>query len=386
MKELKFNVYARGWQINETVRLILIPKQGLETEYSLIVPDKFASNLVNENYYKVDVKEVNGKEKKYEVVGLPVLVERPTKEDIENTKEIIEKQIKQYQKEKETLEKEKKKEFAISKGLPEIPGGLVIDQEVWNLIISSVLLDQYSLLLGPKGCGKTHTAKAVAESLNYKFLSFNMGGVLKPKQTFVGVLHARETSTGVVETQLIESEFLKAFSSQDNIIIFLDEITRIPQQASNYLMTILDREQSYIYVEELGKRIYRGPNIRFICAGNIGTQYTDTRTLDGAFWDRFNKLTVDYMLPEEELELVLKRIPSAPQKEVKKLINIANKTREAEKTGALSSAISTRQILDMAKLLAFGNSLQSIIDKTLLNNFINGNVDEREQVKIIIQS
>ncbi len=130
-----------------------------------------------------------------------------------------------------------------SSGIAEVPAGLEIDDKVWNLICTSAKIDKYILLLGPKGCGKTETAKQLAAATGMELVSFNMGAAFKPKQMFAGMLQAENG-----DTVFIESEFLKAFQSETPTLIFLDELTRTPQVATNYLMTILDRNQSYIYI------------------------------------------------------------------------------------------------------------------------------------------
>lgn len=286
---------------------------------------------------------------------------------------------------KAEIKAEAEKAFLITNAVPEIPKELFIDEKTWGIAVTCLKQDKYALLLGPKGCGKTETAKRLAEALDWDFAAFNMGAAFKPKQMFAGMLHAEDGTT-----KFIESEFLKAFRGNGDegkpTLIFLDELTRLPQAASNYLMTILDRNQSYIYIEELGKRIYRGKNVRIVSAGNIGSQYTDTRTLDGAFWDRFIKLTVDYLPAEKELELVMQRAPKADKKLVKALIQKAQKCRTAEKEGTLSTGISTRQIIDMANLIECGFTWEDIMDKVLINNFINGNNNEIEEASAILQS
>jgi hypothetical protein len=148
-------------------------------------------------------------------------------------------------------------------------------------------------------------------------------------------------------------------------------------------MTIFEDDNSYIYIEELGKKIYKGKGVRFIAAGNVGGQYTDTRTQDGAFWDRFNKFTIDYLDPDKELHLLTRRT-DCPPKLLIQLIKDCNNLRVAEKSGELSTAISTRQAISAAKFLAAGFSYETIWNKMLLNNFINGNNDEKETAKTIL--
>ena len=357
------------------VELIVAPEQGLDPSYITNVP---ADAVVN-RYYKVNVVK---QEKGYLGVGpFELMADKPSPGDIRANQKHVEAIFAQLKDLEVQAKIKAEEEFKTTNGIPKVPEDLYIDAKVWNMVAASVHLDKYVILLGPKGCGKTETAKQLAVATKMKLVSFNMGAAFKPKQMFAGMLTAKDG-----DTVFIESEFLTAFQSEEPTLVFLDEITRTPQVATNYLMTILDRNQSYIYIEELGKRVYKGKGVKFICAGNVGSQYTDTRTLDGAFWDRFIKIPVNYLPKEEEEKLIAIRAPKAPKKVINELINRATKCRTAEINGALTSGISTRQLIDMAHYAEIGFTLEDIFENIFLNNFINGNSNEIEQVKGIIQS
>jgi len=360
-------------------KLIISPQQEPLSPTEAIVKPEIQAQFNSSEWYQGDLLQTD---EGFTPTGtLKALKTKPSQDDLKAVRSRVEAAYAEIAALKSAWEDYKQYEFKISSGIAEVPAGLEIDDKVWNLICTSAKIDKYILLLGPKGCGKTETAKQLAAATGMELVSFNMGAAFKPKQMFAGMLQAENG-----DTVFIESEFLKAFQSETLTLIFLDELTRTPQVATNYLMTILDRNQSYIYIEELGKRVYRGSGVRFICAGNVGSQYTDTRTIDGAFWDRFIKLPVDYLSQAKEEKLVMSRAPKANPKAVKTLIDRAKKTREAEKSGKLSSAISTRQLIDMAHYLELGFTVEEVFENIFLNNFINGNNDERSEIKAICQS
>lgn len=373
-------VFMKLAEMKGEKKLIISPQQEpLNAAEAIVKPEISAQYVKDIEWYQGDLLQT---EDGFTPTGtLKALKTKPSQDDLKAVRARVEASYKEIAELKTAWEEYKQHEFKIQSGIAEVPAGLEIDDKVWNLICTSTKLDKYILLLGPKGCGKTETAKRLAEATGMELVSFNMGAAFKPKQMFAGMLQAEDGNT-----VFIESEFLKAFQSDKPTLIFLDELTRTPQVATNYLMTILDRNQSYIYIEELGKRVYRGSGVRFICAGNVGSQYTDTRTIDGAFWDRFIKLPVDYLSVAKEEKLVMSRAPKANPKAVKTLIERAKKTREAEKSGKLSSAISTRQLIDMAHYLELGFTVEEVFENIFLNNFINGNNDERSEIKAICQS
>ncbi len=356
--------------------VIVVPEQGLDSGFVEID----LATVTQETYYKANLY-LNPEAKGYLVKDKVEVSKLPNPKDVESAKARVATATAKMKELEEAAKKLEANAFKIDNEIPPVPKDLFINDKVWDLAAASLKLDKYVILLGPKGCGKTETAKQLGIACDMDFVSFNMGAAFKPKQMFAGMLQAEDGNT-----VFIESEFLKAFQATKPTLIFLDELTRTPQVATNYLMTILDRNQSYIYVEELGKRFYKSDMVKFICAGNVGSQYTDTRTLDGAFWDRFIKLPVDYLPKHEEQKLVMLRAPKANVKAVAQFIDRANKCREAEKAGSITSGISTRQLIDMAHYLEIGFTMDDVFENIFLNNFINGNNNEVDQVRAICQS
>jgi MoxR-like ATPase len=380
-------VYLKCVEIQKTKKLILVPEQELEVGFVIVdeTSPEFSS-LTYEQYYTADVCRSKDDSKTYTYTRSLTKTSMPTKEQVKGKALEVKRVFEKKREVEELRKKEAQEEFKKDNQIPAIPSDLYIKEKIWNMACASIILDKSLILLGPKGCGKTQSAKSIAEAMKMKFVSFNMGAANKPNQLFIGQLHAKANEDGVTETVLVESEFLKAYQSDEPLLIFLDEITRSPMVAVNYLMTILDKNQNYIYVPELGKAVKRGKGVRFICAGNVGMQYTGTTTIDGAFWDRFIKLTVDYLPLREEVKLISERAPKAPRKAVEILVDRANKCREAEKNGSVSSGVSTRQLIDMAHMLEIGFEVEDVFENIFLNNFINGNNNEIDSVKGIVAS
>lgn len=258
-----------------------------------------------------------------------------------------------------------------------IPPDMVIDPILWDFIIAAILLGKYPLFTGPTGSGKTQLAECIAKALGYNFYAINCGALLKPKSTLVGTIKAENGSTFIVE-----AEFLTHFQSDVPTIIFLDEISRIPSQAANYLMTITDRKQSYVYVEELAKRIYKGKNVIFIAAANFGMQYVDTRKMDNALMNRFLPYHLNYLKQDDEINLIMSRIKDLNRQDVKKLVECGNILRA--NYDSLGQEVSHRHMLDFAEFYTMGFTFGEIVNNLLINLFVNGNDDRREQVQQIL--
>lgn len=264
------------------------------------------------------------------------------------------------------------------KNIP-IPANIYIEQTKWDLITATIFMKKYPLFLGPKGCGKTELAYALAKVMEYNFYPINCGTLFKPKQTLVGQLHAKDGNTF-----LVNSEFLTHYQSDQPTVIFLDELSRIPTMAANYMMLILDRKESYIYVEELGKRVYKGKNVVFIAAANFGIEYVDTRQQDGAFMDRFIKFHLDYLEQDQEVDLVLNKVDGVDKNTIQELVKLVNIFRDSSKT--FGQSISTRQVIDMSEYISYGFDIDTIVNNVLVNLYINGQDDRRKEIETFLAS
>ncbi len=267
----------------------------------------------------------------------------------------------------ETLENGLFPEFRkVSFSPPKHSAQLCIPLKKWEFLCHTLYLKKYPFLLGPKGCGKSSVAKELADAMGMEYYAFDMGQAFKPKKLFLGGLVIGDEG----RTKAVRSEFFQAFTSDKPTLIFLDELTRIPMVAANFLMTILDRQQSYLYDEDSGIRYVKGENVLFVAAGNTGFAYVSTQRLDSAFEDRFIKVQLDYLTPEEEADLIVLRYPTVPAKTAELLAETARVLRYAEQKEALSVSLSTRQVLDAAAYIPLGYSLKEAIEEVILTNYV----------------
>ena len=267
----------------------------------------------------------------------------------------------------ETLENGLFPEFRkVSFSPPKHSAQLCISLKKWEFLCHTLYLKKYPFLLGPKGCGKSSVAKELADAMGMEYYAFDMGQAFKPKKLFLGGLVIGDEG----RTKAVRSEFFQAFTSDKPTLIFLDELTRIPMVAANFLMTILDRQQSYLYDEDSGIRYVKGENVLFVAAGNTGFAYVSTQRLDSAFEDRFIKVQLDYLTPEEEADLIVLRYPTVPAKTAALLAETARVLRYAEQKEALSVSLSTRQVLDAAAYIPLGYSLKEAIEEVILTNYV----------------
>lgn len=241
-----------------------------------------------------------------------------------------------------------------------------IDRLKFKFLNITMDIGSNAFLVGPKGCGKSTIARAIADYRNCQFFEFDMSQAIKPKKFFIGGVSLKGD-----HTEIVRSEFFKAYTSSEPTVLFLDELTRIPDQASNYLMTMLSKGQSYIYDEDSGERFYKGENVYIIAAGNFGTQYLGTQLLDSAFLDRFVKIHLDYPPAYKETDLICEKVPGVPREVAGQLVKCANILRKSNNEDGVSQTLSTRTLLDCAAFVKEGISLQDVIHSIIIESYLD---------------
>ncbi len=267
------------------------------------------------------------------------------------------------------------------------PEGLVISDLKWKFLVRNVLRGENLLMTGPSGCGKTLAAQSVADAFpGRRFFYFNLGATQDPRSTLIGNTHFNATSG----TFFAESLFVQAIRTT-GAIIMLDEVSRAHPEAWNILMSVLDRNQRYLRLDESpdAATVKVAEGVTFIGTANIGSEYTSTRTMDRALLDRFVTVEMEPLDAVQELGLLQYMYPSVPKVQLKAIAEVAAHTREQMKSenAVLSAMISTRMSVQVAGLLEDGFSIEEAAEVAIYPFFdADGGLDsERTYVKQVLQ-
>lgn len=260
------------------------------------------------------------------------------------------------------------------------PSLLKISDLHWRFAVRSVIRGDNLLIRGMHGCGKTTLAQTLPTVLDRPFFFFNLGATQDPRSTLIGNTHFKQAEG----TFVAEALFIKAIQTPDAVIL-LDEVTRAHPEAGNILMSVLDKRQRYLRIDERPDTptIKVADGVSFIATGNVGAEYTSTRVMDRALLDRFTVLILEPLEKEDEMLLLCEMFPAlAGDQIINSITSIADDTRKQIKTenSRISSIISTRQTVEMAALAVDGFTLDEIAETCIFPFYSDSGGPQSEMV------
>jgi MoxR-like ATPase len=219
------------------------------------------------------------------------------------------------------------------------------------------------LLGGPTGSGKTFCFQQIAQELSRPVVTIEGKEGLLDLDFLGAILPKPDGSRGWVDGPLARALRL---AWEDSVLIFIDEINRIPQKQINLLLTVLNRKSGVFCrlsgIEVDGSRdfymleipmtseilICPAANLQFVIAGNFGRNYS-VYALDPALRRRFETvIEFDYLVAREECALVQKHFPGLSAKVIEALVNVAQETRRMLANGELPGCVDTGSLLHWA--------------------------------------
>ena len=250
----------------------------------------------------------------------------------------------------------------------------IADRSLATAVFLALELERPLLLEGEAGVGKTELAKVLASSLGARLIRLQCYEGLDvntavyewnyPRQMLeIRLLEARGQAEHASAHDIFGSDFLvrrpllQALESADGVapVLLIDEIDRADEEFEAYLLEILSDFQ--VTVPEIGT-IKAAKPPRVILTSNR------TREVHDALKRRCLYHWIDYPTAQKEYEIVLARVPHAPEKLAREVVGFVHRLREADLTKVPGIA----ETLDWAAaLLSLGarELKPELVDETL---------------------
>src|SRR4051794_18942214 len=250
----------------------------------------------------------------------------------------------------------------------------VCDRSLATAVFLGLRLGRPLLLEGEAGVGKTELAKVLAASLGARLIRLQCYEGLDvntavyewnyPRQMLeIRLLEARGEADRATAHDIFGRDFLirrpllQALESQDGVapVLLIDEIDRADEEFEAYLLEILSDFQ--VTVPEIGTIQAETPP-RVVLTSNR------TREVHDALKRRCLYHWIDYPTAQKEYEIVLARVPDAPERLAREVVSFVHRLREADLTKVPGIA----ETLDWAAaLLSLGarELAPELVDETL---------------------
>jgi MoxR-like ATPase len=253
--------------------------------------------------------------------------------------------------------------------------GYICDRSLATAVFLALELGRPLLLEGEAGVGKTELAKVLAASLGTRLIRLQCYEGLDvnnavyewnyPRQMLeIRLLEARGDAATANAHDIFGPEFLirrpllqalETPSGAPPPVLLIDEIDRADEEFEAYLLEILSDFQ--VTVPEIGTIRAESPP-RVILTSNR------TREVHDALKRRCLYHWIDYPTRQKEYEIVLARVPNAPEALASQVVGFVHRLREADLTKVPGIA----ETLDWAAaLLSMGASQlePALVDETL---------------------
>lgn len=239
--------------------------------------------------------------------------------------------------------------------VPEIDDAYRFNPDVTLAILAGFVRDRRVMVQGLHGTGKSTHIEQVAARLNWPCMRVNLDGHIS-RLDLVGK-DAIVIRDGLQVTEFQEG--IVPWSIQRPVALIFDEYDAGRPDVMFVIQRILERDGHFTLLDQ-NRVIHPHPYFRLFATsntvglGNPSGMYQGTQVLNHAQIDRWNIVAnLDYLPHDEEVAIVLARVPAKDSERGRKLIAsmvaVADLTRKGFATGDLSTLMSPRTVITWAE-------------------------------------
>ena len=236
----------------------------------------------------------------------------------------------------------------------------------------------FSLIIGPKGTGKTTLVREFAESVGAPLETVNFS--LRTREShLVGSKTLEDGSVGFSEGVLVRS-------MKGGGMLYLDEINAAEADVLVRLDEALDDRRQLVLKESSGETV-RAADGWFVVGTINPLTHAGTKELPPQVLSRFPvRIRLEYPPPDVEARIVERHAPDADAGAVGRGIALAGALREAAAVEELEYSPSLRETISFAKLVSRGLSEKEAAVLVFGNVYAQWGEAEHRKVADVIAS
>ena len=235
--------------------------------------------------------------------------------------------------------------------VPEVDDAYRFNTDVTLALLAGFTRNRRVMVQGLHGTGKSTHIEQVAARLNWPCVRVNLDGHIS-RLDLVGrdAVVLREGKQ-VTEFQ----EGIVPWALQRPVALVFDEYDAGRPDVMFVIQRILEREGKFTLTDQ-NRVISPHPSFRLFATantvglGNLNGLYHGSQKLNHAQIDRWNIVaSLNYLPADEEIAIVLARVPSMQRERVRAMVAVADLTRKGFAAGDLSTLMSPRTVITWAE-------------------------------------